>query len=68
MRELAIDRAIYLVDEDTRTYRFVRRNPGPLPDAETSNRHKRELLGYTRVMSDGTTKPFRFVASRSRHV
>ena len=26
LRELKIDRAIYLVDDETRTYRFLKRN------------------------------------------
>lgn len=58
--ELKIDRAVYLVDEATRTYRYLRRNPGWRDlDPEENERHKRHLDGYTRIFPDGGRKVFR---------
>jgi hypothetical protein len=64
-RELKIDRAVYLVDDETRTYRFLRRNPHweKLDPAE-SNHNKRQIDGYTRVFRDGRRKTFRYRRSR----
>ena len=60
-RELAIDHAIYLVDDETRTYRVLKRNlewqkldPGQLEE------NKRQIDSYTRVFRDGSTKVFRY--------
>jgi hypothetical protein len=57
--ELAVDRAIYLVDRERCTYRYGRRNPGwrQLTAAE-NERNKRSLDGYTRVFPDGRTAVF----------
>ncbi|HET7039289.1 MAG TPA: hypothetical protein VFH97_05335 [Gemmatimonadales bacterium] len=60
-RELAIDRAVYLVDDRSRTYRFLRRNRAwRLLDRATSERNKRHIDGYTRVFRDGTTRTYRY--------
>ena len=61
VKELKIDRAIYLVDEITRTYRFFRRNPDwdKLDPAE-NERNKRYIDGFTRVFRDGRRKTFRY--------
>lgn len=68
--ELYVDRAVYLVDEATRTYRYLRRNPGwkALGPAE-NERNKRHLDGYTRIFPDGRGKVFTFrppYATRAR--
>jgi hypothetical protein len=59
-RELKIDRAVYLVDDETKTYRFLRRNPDleKLDPAE-NDKNKRQIDGYTRIFRDGRRKTFR---------
>ena len=60
-RELKIDRAIYLVDDETRTYRFLRKNPDwERLDRGQNDRNKRHIDGYTRIFRDGRKKTFRF--------
>jgi hypothetical protein len=61
MTEVAIDRAIYEVDDGNSTYRFLRRNPAwrRLSAAE-SEANKRRLDGYQRIFRDGSSKTFRF--------
>ena len=59
-RELKIDRAIYLVDDETRTYRFLRRNlDWEKLDPKANDRNKRHIDGYTRIFKDGRKKVFR---------
>jgi hypothetical protein len=59
--ELRIDRAIYSVDDATRTYRFLGRNPDwHKLDAVENEFNKRRIDGYTRVFRDGTKRRFRF--------
>jgi hypothetical protein len=64
-RELRIDRVVYLVDDDTRTYRFLRRNPDweKLDPAE-NDANKRQIDGYTRIFRDKRRKTFRYGKSR----
>ena len=64
-RELKIDRAIYLVDDESRTYRFLKRNPDweQLDPAENEV-NKRQIDGYTRIFRDGGRKTFRYGALR----
>ncbi len=60
-REMKIDRAIYLVNDETKRYCFLRRNPEwekLAPDENDSN--KRQIGGYARLFRDGRTKIFRF--------
>ena len=65
-RELATDRPIYLVDDETRTYRFVRRNPDwGKPNPADLEENKRQIDGHTRLFRDGHSKVFRY---RSRVV
>jgi hypothetical protein len=60
-RELAIDRAIYLVDDKTRTYRFLKRNlEWQKLDPDQLEENKNQIDGYTRVFRDGSTKVFRY--------
>jgi hypothetical protein len=64
-RELKIDRAIYLVDDETRTYRFLRRNPDWEKLAPTENdESKRQIDGYTRLFRDGRSRTFRYGSGR----
>lgn len=59
-RELRIDRAVYLVDDVAKTYRYLRRNQewvGLPPEENESN--KRTIDGYRRVFRDGQTKRYR---------
>jgi len=60
-RELKIDRAVYLVDDEKRIYRFLRRNLSweKLDPAENS-KNKRQIDGYTRIFKDGQRKTFHF--------
>ncbi len=61
VRELMIDRAIYLVDDQARSYRFLKRNPAWKSLAPQENEaNKRQIDGYTRFFRDGRTKTFRF--------
>jgi hypothetical protein len=60
-RELKIDRAIYLADDQTRTYRFLGRNPDWRNlDPEENERNKRHIDGFTRTFRDGRTKTFHY--------
>jgi 4-phospho-D-threonate 3-dehydrogenase / 4-phospho-D-erythronate 3-dehydrogenase len=60
LRELKIDRAVYLVDDKTKTYRFLRRNPDwkELP-SEVNETNKKTIDGYTRVLRSGQTKTYK---------
>ena len=60
-RELRIDRAVYVVDEERKRYRYLRRNHEWRElDPGENERNKRHLDGYTRVFPDGRTKVFRY--------
>jgi len=65
LRELKIDQAVYLVDDETRTYCFLRRNPAweKLDPAENEE-NKRQIDGYSRIFRDGRRKTFRYGKSR----
>ena len=64
-RELEIDRAVFLVDDETRTYRFLRRNPDLQNlNPELNEGNKRQIDGYTRIFRDGRKKTFRFRSLR----
>lgn len=59
--ELAVDRAIYLVDRATRTYRYARRNLDWAElDPAANERHKRSLVGYERIFPGGRRKTFAY--------
>jgi hypothetical protein len=67
LREVPIDRAFYLVDDATRTYRFLRRNPDWKDlDAEQSLNNELGLEGYSRMFRSGRTKVFHFDEAPSR--
>jgi len=67
LRELKIDQAVYLVDDETRTYCFLRRNPAweKLDPAENEE-NKRQIDGYTRLFRDGRRKTFKFRVQTGR--
>jgi hypothetical protein len=58
---LKIDRALYEVDDKTRTYRYFGRNPHwENLSKEESRRNKKHVDGYTRIFPDGRKKVFRY--------
>lgn len=60
-KELKIDRAVYVVEDKGRTYRYLRRNHQWRDLAPAENeRNKRHLDGYTQIFPDGRTKIFRY--------
>lgn len=57
--ELRVDRAVYLIDESARTYRYLRRNSDwPDLDPAENARNKRHLTGYTRLFPGGGRRVF----------
>lgn len=49
-----IDRAIYLVDDEKKSYRYLRRNPGwEKLDPGQNETNKKHIDGYTRTFKDG---------------
>lgn len=60
-REVNIDRAIYIVDDRAKTYRFLRRNPDFAElDAVENRRNKASIDGYARRFRNGRSKIFRY--------
>ena len=60
-REVNIDRAVYLVDDDSRSYVFLKRNPDWTNiDSKVNQENKKSIDGYTRTLRDGSKKVFRF--------
>lgn len=63
-KRLKIDRAIYLVDDKTKTYRLLSRNPEwENLRPQENERNKRLIDGYTRVFKVGRRKTFRYRAT-----
>ena len=59
-RLIKIDRAIYAVDDRSRSYQFLRRNlRWQRLDPRENERNKRRISGYRRVFRDGRTKTYR---------
>jgi hypothetical protein len=59
-KEIPIDRAVYLVDRDTKTYHFLRRNPNWRSlNPEENLRNRASIKGFTRTFRDGRTKIFK---------
>ncbi len=53
-KELKIGRAIYLVDDESKTYRFLRRNPDwKNLDPKENEANKLHIDGYTRIFRNG---------------
>ena len=60
VRQVRIDRAIYVADDRTRTYRFLKRNPAwKNLDWQENERNKKSIEGYTRIFRDGSTRVFK---------
>ena len=58
---LKIDRALYEIDEETRTYWYYGRNLGWERLSGEENRSNKKLIdGYTRVFPDGRRRVLRF--------
>jgi hypothetical protein len=58
---LKIDRALYEVDDKTRTYRFLGRNLDWKNLSEDENeRNKKHIDGYTRTFRDGSKMVFKY--------
>lgn len=56
---LKIDRAIYLVDDKTKTYKFYKINPNwKNLDKKENEQNKIHLNGYKRIFRNGKTKIF----------
>ena len=58
---LKIDRALYEIDDKTKTYRYYGRNSEwKNINKEENQRNKKHIDGYTRIFPDGRTKVFRY--------
>jgi hypothetical protein len=58
---LKIDRALYEVDDKTRTYKYYARNPDwKKLSKEKCEKNKKSINGYTRIFPDGRRKVFRY--------
>lgn len=58
-RRLKIDRAAYIVDDSTKTYRFLERNPKWQSLGNRQNqKNKKSIDGYTRIFRNGKRKVF----------
>ena len=58
---LKIDRALYKVDDRTKTYRYYGRNRNRENlSKEENQRNKKYIDGYTRIFPDGRKKVFRY--------
>ena len=60
-RILQIDRALYEVDDETKTYRYFNRNlDWKKLSMEENKRNKKHIDGYFRIFRDGKTKKFKY--------
>jgi hypothetical protein len=58
---LKIDRALYEVNDETRTYKYYDRNPNWKNLSEEENKeNKKHIDGYTRIFPDGRKKVFKY--------
>lgn len=65
VRELKIDRAIYLADDRSRTYRFLKRNPEwKKLGREENEQNKKSLHGYVRLLRNRKTKTYIFKSKK----
>jgi hypothetical protein len=61
MAILKIDRALYKVDDATKTYHYYGRNPDwKNLSKEENTKNKKHIDGYTRIFPDRRKKVFRF--------
>jgi hypothetical protein len=57
---LRIDRAVYEVDDTTKTYRYYGRNPDwQKLSTEENTKNKKHIDGYTRIFFNGRKKIFK---------
>jgi hypothetical protein len=63
-RKVRIDRAIYLVNDSNKTYRFLERNPSwkDLP-RHVNRENKKSIDGYARIFRNGGRKTFMYRAT-----
>ena len=60
-REVKIDRAVYLVDDDIKSYVFLKRNHDWINlDPVLNQENKKSIDGYSRTFRDGSKKVFKF--------
>lgn len=60
-KTMKIDKALYEVDDEKRTYRHFGRNlDWKRLSKEENERNKRHIDGYTRIFRSGRTKTFRY--------
>jgi hypothetical protein len=60
-KELKIDKAIYLVDETTKSYKFLKRNKNwKSLDPNENELNKKYIHGYIRVFRNGQTKRYKY--------
>lgn len=58
---LKIGKALYIVDDETKTYKYLGRNPDWKKHSESEEEiNKKHIDGYTRILRDGKTRLFRY--------
>ena len=58
-REIKIDKAVYIADDLSTTYEFLKRNPyWKKLDKKENEKNKQSINGYTRVFRNGKMKVF----------
>jgi hypothetical protein len=61
MKKIKIDRAVYLVDTKTRTYKYLSKNPNWKNLTKQENiRNKRSILGFTRILKNRRRKIYTY--------
>lgn len=61
LKQLKIDKSVYLVDDEDKSYRFFKRNPNWNKLTMIQNLKNKKLIdGYTRMLRNDTTKKFIF--------
>jgi hypothetical protein len=59
LRQIPINRSIYLLDDDDKSYRILKRNPGwRKVTLDQNNKNKKLLIGYTRIFTNDKTKQY----------
>jgi hypothetical protein len=62
-RKVRIDRAIYLVNDSTRIYRFERNPSWKNLPWHVNRKNKKSIDGYARIFRNGGRKTFRYRAT-----
>ena len=64
VREVKIDRAVYIADDKRGTYTFFKSNPNYMQLRKDENeKNKQSINGYARIFKNGTKKIYK----RSEH-